>query len=245
MEPVRSYGQYCPVARACEILGDRWTLLIVRELVLGRCHFNDIERGLPGISRTLLSQRLRHLDQVGAVARGPADAGGRRPYRLTPAGRELHRVIDSLTAWGARWAFGDPRPEELDPVLLLWWMRGRINRRLLPARRVVVQFDLRGPRRSRLWLVLEPADVSVCLRHPGFDADLIVTADLAALYRVWLGTAELAAARRAGFVEIDGPPALARAFPGWLELSPAHHVVRDAGRRRWSAHEAPPPNAGG
>src|SRR5262245_48537415 len=114
------YHQYCPVARATEILADRWTPLIVRELLAGSCHFNTIERGLPGISRSLLAARLRTLEDAGVVVRRAGERHNRSEYELTDAGRDLDRVIDRLGQWGVRWAFGDPRPEELDPVLLLW-----------------------------------------------------------------------------------------------------------------------------
>jgi hypothetical protein len=127
----------------------------------------------------------------------------------------------------------------LDPVLLLWWMRGRVHRDRLPPRRVVVQFDFRGaPTDSTLWLLLDPTDVSVCLTPPGFDVDLLVTADLAALYRVWLGRAPLAAAMRDGAIHLDGPRGLVRAFPSWWALSPTAPAVRAASSR--SAADARP-----
>ena len=125
------YGQYCPVARAAEILADRWTVLIVRELLAEVSHFNELERGLPRISRTLLAERLRRLEQAGVVERRVASRGKRTEYRLTRAGRELQRVIDDLGEWGARWAFGEPRPNELDPIVLLWWMRRRVRQERL------------------------------------------------------------------------------------------------------------------
>jgi DNA-binding HxlR family transcriptional regulator len=113
------YGQYCPVARAAEIFADRWTVLIVRELLADVSHFNKLERGLPHMSRTLLGERLRRLEQAGVVERRVASRGKRIEYRLTPAGRELQRVVDAFGEWGARWAFGEPRPNELDPIVLL------------------------------------------------------------------------------------------------------------------------------
>ena len=225
---MRSYGQYCPMTKAVEILGERWTLLIVRELLLGVHRFNDLERGLPGISRALLAQRLRQLERSGVVERRVTSNGHATAYHLTPAGRELQHLVDVLVEWGARWAFGDPETADLDPVLLLWWMRDRIHRECLPPRQVVVQFDFRGARTRTLWLVLDRGDVSVCLRHPGFDSDVLVTADIAALYRVWLGRSTLAEAMRSHLVQLDGPPALVRAFPGWFAWSPVADVVRAA-----------------
>jgi DNA-binding HxlR family transcriptional regulator len=138
------YGQYCPVARASEILADRWTPLIVRELLAGSRHFNAIERGLPGISRSLLAARLRPLEDAGVLERRKGDRPNISEYDLTDAGRDLQRVINRLGAWSVRWAFGEPRPEELDPVLLLWKMHQRIRRSAIPATRTVVEFDFRG-----------------------------------------------------------------------------------------------------
>ncbi len=222
---MRTYGQYCPMAKAVEILGDRWTLLILRDLLLGIRHFNELERGLPGISRALLAERLRRLERTGVVQRRVL--GGRATeYQLTAAGRALQEVVDVLVRWGTRWAFGEPDPDDLDPVLLAWWMRGRVHHDRLPLRQNVVQFDFRGARTQTVWLVLNCSDVSVCLQHPGFDIDLTVTADIATFFRVWLGACTLAEAMRAGLVEIDGLPALVRAFPTWWAWSPVASVVR-------------------
>jgi DNA-binding HxlR family transcriptional regulator len=220
------YGQYCPVAKAVEIIGDRWTLLIVRDLLLGKHRFNDLERGLPGISRSLLAQRLRRLEQTGLLERREIPDRRATEYHLTPAGQGLQQVMDALLGWGVQWVFGEPELEELDPRLLLWWMKDRINRERLPRRRTVVQFDFRGDRGGSFWLVLEPDDVSVCDQHPGFDVDLLVRADLEAFYRVWIGRAAYAAAQQEGLVELEGPPSLVKAFPGWLAWSPFISTVR-------------------
>ena len=224
------YGQYCPVARASEILADRWTPLIVRELLAGVLHFNELDRGLPGISRALLVERLRRLERTGVVVRRPGPIGNLTEYHLTPAGRELQRVIDAVGGWGARWAFGDPRPSELDPIVLLWWMRRRARRDQLPRQRIVVQLDFRGARSGSFWLILEQTDVSVCLQHPRFDVDLRVDADIAAFYRVWLGRTPLDQAVREGHVRLEGVPALVRAFPRWFAWSPMAASVRAATR---------------
>ena len=138
----------------------------------------------------------------------------------------MQRAVWDLGQWGARWALTDPTPSELDPALLLWWMHRRINVDLLPRQRVVVQFDFHGRRRKTLWLVLEPRGASVCRDDPGFGVDLLVTADIAAFYHVWLGKVTLADATDQGLVQIDGPPALIAAFPRWLQLSKFADVVR-------------------
>src|SRR5215468_3721467 len=226
------YGQYCPVARASELLADRWTPLIVRELLAGIHRFNELDRGLPGISRALLVQRLRRLEETGIVERRPGSDGGGPAYHLTRAGRQLQRVIDVLGGWGARWAFGDPRPAELDPIVLLWWMRRRVHRGRLPSRRVVIEFEFHGGRTGCYWLVLERSDVSVCLQHPKFEVDLRVIADIGAFYRVWLGRTTLAEAMRAGLLRFDGTPAVVRAFPRWFAWSPMADAVRGTLARR-------------
>jgi DNA-binding HxlR family transcriptional regulator len=221
-----AYRQYCPVARATEILADRWTPLIVRELLAGSAHFNAIERGLPGISRSLLAARLRHLEDAGVVERRRGERANSTEYRLTEAGRDLQAVVQRLGAWGVRWAFGEPKAEELDPVLLLWKMHQRVRRSLLPPRRTVVEFDFSGHRGRRLWLVLQPSEVSVCLKPPGFEADLTVSADLAFFHHVWLGAVDYAVAVRCGRLVVEGLPALVRQFPRWFTWSPMAPFVR-------------------
>ena len=223
-----TYGQYCPIAKAASIFAERWTPLILREMLFGVCHFNELQRGLPGIPRSLLAQRLRHLERTGVITRDSTPHARAVEYHLTPAGRQLGDVVEALGAWGAQWAFGEPDPNEMDPLLLAWWMRRRVNRHLLPAQRTVLQLDFHGERTRSCWFVMAPDDVSLCLQHPGFDIDLLVTADIAAMYRVWFGRLSLADALRDGLVELDGAMPLVRAFPGWFALSPFAEVVRDA-----------------
>lgn len=220
------YRQYCPVARASEILAERWTPLIVRELIAGSHRFNEVERALPGISRSLLASRLRRLEDAGIVERVTHAAAGPPEYHLTAAGRELRGVIEALGAWGVRWAFGDPEPEELDGGLLVWKIHQRIQRDRLPERRTVVEFDFSGPRARRVWLLLQRREVSVCVTPPGFDADLVVRSELAAFYRVWLGQVPYATALRCGTLAVEGPAALARQLPLWFQWSPMAGYIR-------------------
>jgi DNA-binding HxlR family transcriptional regulator len=222
---MESYGQYCPVAHAAEILAERWTPLIVRELLAGIERFNELERGLPGISRALLAQRLRRLEAAGVIERRMG-ASGRRAYRLTMAGRGLQQLIDALGAWGARWAFGEPQPHELDPGLLVWWMHRRMHMDKVPARLTVIEFQFHGERSGRYWLVLKRREASVCLEHPGFDVELVVSADVAAFYRVFLGRMPFERALRAKLIQLKGMPNLVRAFPDWFAWSPMAEVVR-------------------
>ena len=214
-----TYGQFCPVAKAAEVFAERWTPLILRELLMGSHRFSELEHGLPRISRTLLTQRLRSLEGVGLVERRAGANRRGTEYHLTPAGQELFDVIVRLGEWSQRWFNPLVDLDNLDPQLLLWDMHRRLHVERLPDRRVVVQVDFRGARTGSYWLVLEPGRPSVCWDPPGFDVDLVVSADTIALHRVWLGHQTLASALRDRQVELDGPPALTRAFPSWLALS--------------------------
>ena len=237
---MQKYRQYCPVARATEIVADRWTPLIVRELILGSHRFNDIERGLPGISRSLLSSRLRDLEDSGIVERLPGAHAKTAEYHLSEAGRELQTVIEALGRWGVRRAFGEPKLEELDAGLLVWKIHQRINQELLPDRRTVVEFDFTGPRGRRVWLLLERREVSVCVTPPGFDADLVVRADLAFFYRVWFGHVEYDAAIRSRDLVVEGHPALARQIPRWFMWSPMTRFVRERPQAQTNKASADP-----
>lgn len=216
------------MARATEVLGERWTLLIVRDLIYGAQRFNELERGLPGIPRALLASRLRGLQEVGVVEKQVGLDGRAIGYRLTEAGQALKPVADALIEWGAHWTFAEPpRESELDPILLLWWMRDGIYLDRLPEQRVVVEYAFREASQN-YWMVLERADISVCITHPGHEIDVLVKADLGALYEVWLGHLAFGDALRIGRIELEGVPGLVRAFPRWLALSPMADTVRAA-----------------
>jgi DNA-binding HxlR family transcriptional regulator len=222
---MRIYGQYCPVAQGSEILGDRWTPLILREMILGSTRFNDIERGLPGISRTLLVQRLRHLERHGVVEIRPMASGRGNGYHLTPAGADLEAVIMAMGDWIVRWKLAEPTDEDVDPVTLTWWLRRRLDVERLPDSRVVIEFRYPGAA-TTVWLVLDPREPNVCQTHPGFDSDVIVTTDPVSFSRVFMGMATLTDAVRDGKVTLDGAPALTRAFPTWFLWSPFAPSVR-------------------
>jgi len=211
------YGQYCPVAKALEILGDRWTLLIVRDMLGGTKHFNDLERGLPGISRAILASRLRQLQQGGIIEKRLNGSGRKTTeYHLTRAGQELMGVVSSLRVWGEAWAFGEPTPEELDLVLLMWWMRNRVNVGQLPEYRVVVQFDFHGAETGTFWLILTTDDAALCLTDPGYEINVLVTADLAAFFKLSGGRISYQEALNDYDVSVEGIPSLIRAFPNWF-----------------------------
>lgn len=215
------YGQFCPVAQALEVVGERWTLLIIRELLCGNYRFGEIMNGLPLISRSLLSQRLKALEEAGLVERHERSAGSGHEYRLSEAGRELEGVVMGLGTWGKRWVRHKLSREELDPVLLMWDMRRRIDLARVPPGRTVVMFWFRDlpAKRSRYWLCIEPTDVELCLTHPGFDVALTVETKIRTMVDVWMGHADLSAALASGSIELAGSEPLARAFPSWLELN--------------------------
>jgi DNA-binding HxlR family transcriptional regulator/putative sterol carrier protein len=217
---VRTYAQYCPVVRAVEVLGDRWTLLIVRDMLIGASRFNELSRGLPGLSRALLSRRLRQLASAGLVER-TGDG-----YTLTQAGEALRPLVFGLADWGARYAFGDPRADELDPEVLMWWMHGRIDTTGL-SRRANIEIRVNDRRRT-FWLVVEPGDASVCYTDPGLEVDAVLASDIATLYRMWEGEVDLLDAVRAGTIELTGPRWVVRGLPDWLKLSPVAEYVRAA-----------------
>jgi len=220
------YGQFCPVAVASEIFAERWTPIILRELVLGSRRFNEIHRGVPRISRALLAKRLRELVEHGVITSGAGE------YALTEAGQELGEVVVSLGKWGARWT-APVRRDRLDARLLTWDMHRRIAVDRLPEKRVVVRFDFRGVPAGHkapktYWLVLERPEVDLCIIEPGFEVDLYVNADLAAFSRVWVGELPIRQAIREGEIRLTGDRQGVRDFPSWLLLSTLAAVPRAA-----------------
>jgi DNA-binding HxlR family transcriptional regulator len=229
-----AHGQYCPVSYAADVLGDRWTLLILREMIGGATRFNEIERGLPKVSRTLLSQRLRHLVRIGILEHLPAPDGRTNEYVLSAAGRELQPIVMAMGDWAVRWVIGEPRPEELDPAFLMWWMQRRVNREELPDGRTTVRFDILGDSRDVFWLVLQRDDTSVCVTDPGLATDVAVEADSLAFHRVYAGRITLADAVKAGTITIRGPSELTRRFPRWFLWSPFYDSTRALVREQTS-----------
>ena len=217
---MRGSDDYCPVAKSVEVLGDRWCLLLIREMLRGVDRFNELERSVPGISRSVLVQRLRHLEREGVVDRSVGTDGRTTDYRLTDAGYELGAVVGALNDWGVRWRIPDAGPPGLDPDGLMLWVRRHVALDQLPARRVVIGFRLRARGRRSYWLVLQPGEVSLCPEHPGFEEDLWITAESTTLYLVFLGRIGLSAATDDGALAVDGPPSLVRALPRWFRLRP-------------------------
>lgn len=222
----KGYGQFCPIAKASEVVGERWTPLVLRELFCGSRHFNELRRGVPLMSPSLLSQRLKSLERAGIIARGRE--GGRTSYTLTQAGEDLWPVIESLGAWGQRWARSQLQAGDLDAGLLMWDIRRHVDARQLPDRRVVVAFefsDVEGEAGS-YWLLAEDADVELCLKDPGYDVDLLVVSDLRTLTHVWLGHLPVDAVVADGRVELVGDRELRDGFRRWFALSPLARLER-------------------
>ena len=214
-----TYGQFCPVALGAEIFAERWTPLILRELLAGGRRFSDIQRGVPRISRNLLVQRLESLRRAGIVDRRAGENGRGHDYRLTDAGRELGAVVDALGTWGYRWASRDLTDEHLDPDFLMWALRRMVRVDALPERRVVVAFRFRRHRDRQFWLVLRRPEVDLCLFDPGFEVDVSLDAEVEALARVCLGHLGLLQAVKAGQIELHGAPHQRRALCGWLGVT--------------------------
>jgi DNA-binding HxlR family transcriptional regulator len=219
MATMGSYGQYCPISRSAQLLGDRWTIHIIRDLLTGTSRFNELIRGNPGLSRALLSRRLRQLQTAGVVEQRRDGT-----YHLTDSGRDLEPVVFGLATWGARWTFGEPAAEELDPDLLLWWLHRQMDTTKLPGPRFTVYVPFTD-HPKRYWIVVEQ-DASLCLADPGFDVDVTLRTDRASLYRTYLGHVSLAEAQKAGSVELDGSQKAVKAFFDAFRQSPVASIVR-------------------
>jgi DNA-binding HxlR family transcriptional regulator len=223
---VEGYGQFCPVAKAAEVLCTRWTLLIVRELSVGSTRFNQLRRGLPTCSTALLSKRLKELEAAGVVEREQTVNGV--SYHLTEAGRELFPLIQGLGEWGHRWVRTEYRAHELDPGLLLWDVRRNLEPGGMGPRTTTIAFVFPSvPVRHRFfWLVDDTHDVDLCLTDPGRDIDMTVTADLETLTRVWLGDALISEALGEGSISLEGPRPMTQRFGRWFGQHPLFASVR-------------------
>lgn len=219
-----SYGQFCPVSQALEIIGERWTLLVIRELLCGNYRFTQILNGVPLMSRSLLAQRLRSLEEAGLVERRERDdASGKgfAEYHLTPAARELEPIVQGLGIWGQRWAQRKIKDEDLDPVLLMWDLHRGLHIERLPQELTVVSFWLRDveAKRCRYWLRIQKPEVELCLINPGLEESLSVETTVRALAEVWMGHRALQQALRSKAIEVKGTSRLVRDFPNWLKLN--------------------------
>lgn len=232
------YGQFCPVAKTAEVFAERWTPLVIRELCCGPAHFNELAARLPLMSKTLLARRLKELEASGIVAITPKQKGRGHVYSLTKAGEEFRDIIGLMSRWGQRWAQNTIRRDELDPTFLLFSLRGQIDKKSLPAKRLVVRFEFRGLPQDRVvarrwWLVFDHPEIDLCLKDPGHEVDVAIRADLGAFTRVWLGYIGLADPAAQRGVSFDGPP-------GAIERVKALMALRDRPHERLLVF-APPP----
>jgi DNA-binding HxlR family transcriptional regulator len=219
---MRTYGQYCPIARAAEIVAERWTPLIIRNIHAGCGTYSQILAGAPGLSHSLLTQRLRHLTKLGIISVRPKSTGAGARYGLTDAGRDLWPVLYALGAWGEQYV--ELRDEHTNPRFLLWtWSTTYLAHANLPDRRVVVRFELadRPAAERSIWLVIGPTDAEVCTKAPRFDDDLVVRTTALTLARWHTKQIEWTEAIRSGEIRVTGPRTLARALPTWNLRSPA------------------------
>jgi DNA-binding HxlR family transcriptional regulator len=215
-----SYGQFCPVSMAAEVICGRWTVLVLREMLCGTTRFNELRRGVPRMSPSLLSKRLKELEAAGVVRTVPGQ-GGVVEYRLTEAGEDLRPIVMAMGFWGQRWVESQLSLRNLDPSLLMWDMRRNLNPEPLPTRRCTIQFqypELAANRRN-WWLVVDGPTVDLCAHDPGFELDLIVTCSLRTMTAIWMGIASVAQETAAGRLTLDGDPGVARAMQRWLGLS--------------------------
>ena len=223
---MKGYGQFCPLALASEIVGERWTLLVLRELALGSARFNDIHRGVPRMSPALLSRRLKTLEKIGIVER--RRQGARTDYVLTEAGEALAPAINSLATWSKAWLPATLSADRADPDLIMWDMHRRMNLDRMPKPRTVIQFDFTDqPQVKRLrWIVGETDSVELCITNPGFEVDLFVETDSRTVTLVWYGDLSLDRALADGTIELHGPRRLCEAFPSWLQLNMLSEIPR-------------------
>ena len=219
-----SYGQFCPIAQAAEILAERWTPIVLRELLCGSRRFNEIQNGAPTMSSSLLSKRLRTLEATGVISHRDGE------YRLTRAGEELRPMIEQMAIWGERWVRREVSREDADAALLMWAIRRSIHTDRTPDERIVLHFRFHAePEPKRCWwLVVEGAEVDMCLRDPGFEVDLTVFSDSRVLASVYLGDLSLAEALRRRTIRLVGPDHNVRAFPRWFGLSSVAGIQRQA-----------------
>ena len=222
---------YCPIAASVEVLGDRWTPLIIRELMVGAEGFNEIHRGIPRVSRTLLAQRLRELERRGLMRHEPGRPGHPGVYALTASGQALTPIVWAMGAWAAEWMFGDPSEEQCDGLTLIWRTHQVAIPAMLPEARTVVHLVLTGAGGAQGWLDIKRPGITVCTDDQGLAVDLALEADTAHMHRWLVGLVpfrDLLATKHARFL---GPSRLAKAFPTWFDTSLFAGSLQRAARR--------------
>lgn len=217
-----SYGQFCPVAMAAEVFCTRWTALVLREILCGSTRFNDIRRGVPRMSPTLLSKRLKELQKAGIVHARRAKASGSVDYVLTPSGEDLRPLVMSLGIWGQRWVESKLSLKNLDPTVLMWDMRRFLDPTPLPEKPCTIHFEYPelDDARRHWWLVIDKGLIDLCLLDPGHEVDLTVTGSLRAMTAIWMGVSTVQKEVDSGTLDLAGDPKIARSMQKWLGLSP-------------------------
>lgn len=217
---MKLYGQFCPLAQATQLLCEKWTLLVIRELIAGSTRFSELQKGVPLMSPTLLSTRLKQLVKAGVLIQ--KGNKGNSLYHLTDAGKELKPIVELLGAWGHRWARSTLDPEDLDAGLLMWDMRRSIDASVFPEHRIVVQFQYPDAQKGAndWWLISENGSIDLCLNDPGYDINLLVKASLKAMTRVWICEQTFNDAVASSEIQVMGDPKLACNLQSWLRSSP-------------------------
>ena len=236
---MEGYADYCPIAVGVTVLGDRWTPLVIRELMVGAGGFNEIHRGIPRISRTMLAQRLRLLERHGLVCREPGPRGRPGRYALTPAGTSVIPIIWSIGHWAAEWIFGDPADEDCDGLSIMWRLHKQAIGTKLPQQRTVVHLVLTGVGAAEGWLKIERGAISVCKDDPGYDVDLAIEADTRQMQRWLVGLVPFRHLIASSHARMLGPSRLARAFPTWFDNSYFADSLR-RGELRRTGRPCPP-----
>ncbi|MCG6904294.1 MAG: helix-turn-helix transcriptional regulator [Rhodobacter sp.] len=223
---MRSYGQFCPIAKAAELFCERWTPLIIRELATGATRFSEVRRGVPLMSPTLLSRRLRQLEAEGIVIRASPGRGKNLTYRLTEAGLEFVPLIEGLGRWGQHWSRRELAENEVDLGLLIWSLEKSVDASAFEGDRTVVRLEFtdQPASKSLWWFVNKAASCELCLQDPGFDVDLYVACTLPDMIRVIRGDIALTRALDDGLIDLHGTANTHRRFRDWLNLSPLSRI---------------------
>jgi len=235
---MRQYGQFCPIAKSAEIIGDPWAILIVREMLLGSSRFNVLQRGLPRISPTVLNTRLKELEERGVIVKRRLNGQRGHDYRLTPAGRELSAVVEALAVWGMRWARDEMGPYDLDVSFLMFDIQRRIDMTALPEGETVLGFqfpDVKNKKFRNWWLICKGGEVDLCYEDPGKDVDCYVAGPSCDMIDVWMGDIPLSNALKAGKIQVTGDRHLCRTFPRWFMLSAMANTPRPTFSERQSS----------
>lgn len=223
---MNGYSTYCPIAKAAEVLTERWTLLLIRDLLIRACHFNDFRRSIPLVTPAMLSKRLRTLEEVGIITHAVSDNGGRREYRLTEAGRELKPFVEAAGAWGQRWARSKLPDGELHPSTLMWDIHRFLKTEHLPTRRTVLNVEFSDRKvMTHWWLIVHAGEVDVCVDDPGYEVDVWIFCTLLTLTQVFMGDLSIASARATGKLRLNGSRQLIKDMPRWLGLMPFSNVI--------------------